>query len=713
MRWPKTMLGTFLVTLTVWLLFTWPLPKHVLTGIPAAAHHTPAEVLPMIPGDHLQFMYYCWLAGDWLAGSTPFFYNLYEFNSGDLRACYHPDTYYIPFSLIFNAGAWLGGRAFGWNLTGFVSLWLTYLLTLLLARRYAGSERLAWTAALLGLLLPYRWVNLLGGSPAGFAMMWPPAVLLGVDLAVRDGRRAGGWLAGLALLGAAWGDQHVFFFSTLAAAGWCVVAFAARAEQPLLSWAFFRRTVLALLPFVLLLGFALIFPRLMKGLTKFVTGLPPADFSVGARHWREVMNYSPEWPGFWGRSLLGISDQIYLGYTITALLLLGWLAGLWQALRDPRPYGRRFAVLTLLGVGTALALALALGYRGPRDARLYKYACRLIHPYALIRQPAKILTLLPTLLAVGAALAFAALDVGQRRRLGRIALPAALGIHRLDPSDDLAAGDAASGLRRRRGGCRAAAGGPARAGDHALARRLALRLALPALCFTVPCTDGQRLQPLHQERLFCGRLSSLRERQPGLHHRRSVGPVTRNRRPLPALPRRSVSGKGQPVPGGAHAEKSAWPSAPGAAQAGRSRLGVPHSGHRPVTSRSCAGLEPVFPGTPVGSGTLRGQAHVHRAEGQDGRRAGLRHAEPDQLGPRAAAGAPARPPHPALADPRPRPGRTAVHAAAGSAARRRQRAHGKQDVLDVAQPARDRIHQLCAGQPEAGAAVRQHGSRHR
>ena len=418
------MLGTFLVTLTVWLLFTWPLPKHVLTGIPAAAHHTPAEVLPMIPGDHLQFMYYCWLAGDWLAGSTPFFYNLYEFNSGDLRACYHPDTYYIPFSLIFNAGAWLGGRAFGWNLTGFVSLWLTYLLTLLLARRYAGSERLAWTAALLGLLLPYRWVNLLGGSPAGFAMMWPPAVLLGVDLAVRDGRRAGGWLAGLALLGAAWGDQHVFFFSTLAAAGWCVVAFAARAEQPLLSWAFFRRTVLALLPFVLLLGFALIFPRLMKGLTKFVTGLPPADFSVGARHWREVMNYSPEWPGFWGRSLLGISDQIYLGYTITALLLLGWLAGLWQALRDPRPYGRRFAVLTLLGVGTALALALALGYRGPRDARLYKYACRLIHPYALIRQPAKILTLLPTLLAVGAALAFAALDVGRRRRLGRIALPA-------------------------------------------------------------------------------------------------------------------------------------------------------------------------------------------------------------------------------------------------------------------------------------------------
>ena len=424
MRWPKTILGTGLVTLAVWLIMAWPLPRYVTTGVPAAALHAPARVVPMVPGDHLQFMYYCWLAGDWLAGRTPAFYNLYEFNTGDPRACYQPDTYYIPFSLIFNASAWLGGRAFGWNLTGFVSLWLTYFLTLLLTRRYAPDEWIAWLAALLGILLPYRWVNLFGGSPAGFAMMWPPAVLLGLDLAIRDGRRAGGWMAGLALLGAAWGDRHVFLFTTLAAAGWCVVAFAAREERPRLSWAYSRRTVLVLLPFVLLLGFALIFPRLMKGLTKLVTGLPPADFSVGPRSQREVLNYSPEWTGFWGRGKLVVSDQIYIGFTITALLLLGWLAGAWQAFRAPRAYGRRFVVLTLLGIGMTLAMVMALGYRGPRDAKLYKLVCRLIPPYTMIRQPAKILSLLPTLLAAGAALVFTVLGTGLPRRLGRIALPA-------------------------------------------------------------------------------------------------------------------------------------------------------------------------------------------------------------------------------------------------------------------------------------------------
>jgi len=424
MRWPKTILGTGLVTLAVWLIMAWPLPRYVTTGVPAAALHAPARIVPMVPGDHLQFMYYCWLAGDWLTGRTPAFYNLYEFNTGDPRACFHPDTYYIPFSLIFNTGAWLGGRAFGWNLTGFVSLWLTYLLTLLLTRRYARDEWTAWLAALLGILLPYRWVNLFGGSPAGFAMMWPPAVLLGVELAVRDGRRAGGWLAGFALLGAAWGDQHVFFFSSLAAAGGGIVAFAAREERPFLTWNYCRRTCLLLLPCALLLGFALVFPRLMKWLTEFVSGLPPADFSVGPRSQREVLNYSPEWPGYWGRSGLGVSDQIYLGYTMTVLLVLGWLAGAWQAFRAPQKYGRIFVVLTLLGLGTALVMALALGYRGPRHAKLYHYACRLIPPYALIRQPAKILSLLPTLLAVETALACVLLGASLRSARWRRALPA-------------------------------------------------------------------------------------------------------------------------------------------------------------------------------------------------------------------------------------------------------------------------------------------------
>ena len=74
---------SFAVTLGVWLLVAWPLPRYVGAGIPAAAHREAADVQPLIPGDHLQFMYYCWLAGDMVAGQTPLFYNLYEFNTGN------------------------------------------------------------------------------------------------------------------------------------------------------------------------------------------------------------------------------------------------------------------------------------------------------------------------------------------------------------------------------------------------------------------------------------------------------------------------------------------------------------------------------------------------------------------------------------------------------------------------------------------------------
>ena len=423
MRFWKTTLGTLAVTLAIWLLFTWPLPAHVASAVPAGARHAPTELQPMTPGDHLQFMYYCWLAGDWLTGQTPFFYNLYEFNTGDERACFHPDTYYIPFSLVYNLAAAAGGRAFGWNLAGFVSLWLTYVFTLLLTRRYTAGEWIAWLAAVIGILVPYRWVNLFGGSPAGFAMMWTPVVLLGIDIAIRDGRFAGGVLAGIGIIGAAWGDQHVYFFSGLAAMGWCFVAFSARETQPWFAWRHIGRCALVLLPFLFALAFALKFPKLMKLLTVHVTGQPPVDFAVGPRHWREVLNYSPEWTGFWGRSPLGISEQIYLGYTIFAVLVAGWFALLVRVLRGERGQWHRWLALSLLGVGTLGVMYLALGYRAPHDAHWFDLARRLVPKYNMIRQPAKILCLLPTLFAVGAALSLGTACAALRRRRWQIGLP--------------------------------------------------------------------------------------------------------------------------------------------------------------------------------------------------------------------------------------------------------------------------------------------------
>ena len=258
---------SFVISLCIWTWFSWPLPRYVAFGIPASAHIEPAEVQPLIPGDHLQFMYYCWLAGDMVFGKTPLFCNLYEFNTGESfakpsglprsaialrdgesaevpsaqsprdeggnhqtakedneKSGYRPDAYYFPFSLVYALSALSGGRAFGWNITGFISLWLTFFLTWLLIRRYTNETWLAACAALIAITLPFRWINLCGGSPAGFAMMWIPAIFLGIDLAVRDGRSAGGMLAGFSLLFASWTDTHVFFFGALAAPFWALIA---------------------------------------------------------------------------------------------------------------------------------------------------------------------------------------------------------------------------------------------------------------------------------------------------------------------------------------------------------------------------------------------------------------------------------------------------------------------------------------------------------
>jgi len=131
------------------------------------------------------------------------------------------------------------------------------------------------TTALLGIALPFRWINLFGGSPAGFAMAWIPAILLGVDLAVREDRIGGGILAGAAIFLASWTDKYVFFFGTLAAPVWGAMAFAARSDFQWRRSASYQRIVWALLPIGLFAAAAFLFPSLMKGLYRTVMGLAP------------------------------------------------------------------------------------------------------------------------------------------------------------------------------------------------------------------------------------------------------------------------------------------------------------------------------------------------------------------------------------------------------------------------------------------------------
>ncbi|MBN1556620.1 MAG: hypothetical protein JW951_00580, partial [Lentisphaerae bacterium] len=304
-----------LVTLFVWLVFTWPLPRFVATGIPSSDRNVEKyHRREMISGDHLQLLYHFWLAADMLRGETPVFYNLYEFNTGNDAERYRPEPYYMPFSLLYAAAAPLGGQAFGWNAAGWVALFLTFWLTWLLVRRYVRREGPALLGAVLGFMLPYRWITLLTGSPTGFGMALVPALFLGLDRAVRDGKPGGGLLAGVALLCAYGSDLHTFYFAALAAPGWCVLAWlagrrdAAAGDEAMPCCG---RLAAALAPAAAGGAAAAWLGELAQG------GFAGTDME-GGRSLDAVARFSPEPAGLVSWANLGVSNHVFFG---TALAL--------------------------------------------------------------------------------------------------------------------------------------------------------------------------------------------------------------------------------------------------------------------------------------------------------------------------------------------------------------------------------------------------------
>lgn len=409
----RVLLGSFLVSLAAWSVATWPLPRYVAEGIPIG-HRGGTGSPPRYthPGDHLQLEYHFWIFGDMLRGRTPWFYNLYEFNTGDDEERHTRSEYYFPFSLFHALGSAAGGRAFGYNVSGFLSIWFTALFTWLLVRRYVASPAISGAATLMALLLPYRWHALLGGSPTGFAMAWPPLLFWGLDRAVRDLSVRGGLWAGAAVALAYTSDLHTFFFSVLAAPAWCLAAWAAGgafAWRKASSW---RKLLTALLPVAVAAAGLVIYG-------KTAADLLSGTHMEGGRALREVMTFSPRRFGFLAWDEHPVSSQVYVGYGMLGLIVLGGCA-MGVRLLAGRPRRVRQTVFAgLLLCGGLLIAVLSLGPHGPRGAFLFLAARRWIPKYEMIRQAGKVFCLLPPVLATLSALALAALVP---RRVSRHAL---------------------------------------------------------------------------------------------------------------------------------------------------------------------------------------------------------------------------------------------------------------------------------------------------
>ncbi len=419
----KTVLVSVLATALVWGVFSWPLPRHALSGIPSSSTNVEqGDVRRMIMGDHLQVLYHYWLSADSLTGHTEPFCNPYEFNTGtdEDRKYFGFDNAF--FSAVFTLGYLAGGRAAGWNLTVFVSLLLTYLFTWLLLRNYTPNRWLPPVMAVIAIALPYRWHTLMGGSPSGLAMAWVPMLLWGLDALIRRNSLMAGTLAGLAVFFAYWNDMYVFFFCVLM--GPCWVAFVLLHDDrfPWTSRANWRRVVTAALPMAVLLVAIAVLAMLKHA------DVAAVEADAGRDSWRDVMICSPYPAGLTAWRAMGYDSFVYLGVVAPLVLLVGLVAQATLFVRGPRANGRRTACFLLLILGIAGIAVLALGARGPMNGRFFSLVRDHLPPYALVRQPAKVFSLLPPLLALAMLLAATAVErlVPRFPTAFRVVLPVAI-----------------------------------------------------------------------------------------------------------------------------------------------------------------------------------------------------------------------------------------------------------------------------------------------
>ena len=377
--------GAAAASLLLFGVMSWPLARQATEAIPSSAQnleHPPFRA--MIPGDQLQLLYHFDLVRDMLHGRIPWFRNPYEFNQGDDDAGYRPGAYFLPMSGVYAVLAERLGQAAGWNLTLWLSVAFSAFFSWRWLRRFTEDRLAAALGTGLILLVPFRWISLFGGSPAGIALMWLSLLAWGVDAAVNRPTLASGFGAGAAMLVLFWADLQTFYLAVMFLPVLLAISLLGHEEPP--PWRRWWRPVPGAAVFLVLLSvFYLWRQRHLDGST----------MSAG-RSLCEVQLFSPHPRGFWlGGN--GPDDWIFLGFAATLTLAVAWAVLLAQAAgRGPgQRDGRRIGLLMILLAALLGGACLALGMNGPLRGAALKAARAVLPHYSMIRQPAKIMALLP------------------------------------------------------------------------------------------------------------------------------------------------------------------------------------------------------------------------------------------------------------------------------------------------------------------------------
>jgi len=395
---------SLLVSMAVWVLFSWPLARYTASGIPASATNVEkGHVRQMVMGDHLQLLYNYWIFSDMLQGNTRFFRNLYEFNTGNDDERKYVGFDFMPYTAVFALGDIAAGPAFGWNLVNLFSLWMAFFFGWLLARRYVPHDAAAGVAALVCITLPYLWVALLGGSPTGMTMAFVPMLLWGIDTAVREGRLIGGLTAALALLCSYLNDAHILLFSFLALPGWSLFVLWQDEDHPRFDVKRLLKIVAAFVPLIITVLFIVVIIQSSKSAE--VSGTTVES----GRSAHEVALFTPASKGLYSWHTSQITHSIYFGYTVFILLIAGIASQLRLLVRAPAKQWRAALAMAAILFGVWLLVALALGPNGPGGGRVFDMARHWVPDYGMIRQPAKVYGMLAALLTVAAAMALRSL----------------------------------------------------------------------------------------------------------------------------------------------------------------------------------------------------------------------------------------------------------------------------------------------------------------
>ena len=342
-------------------------------------------------GDHLQAVYRLWLVGHQLANGAAPWEDPYSF-----QPLAEPQTVLAgwPFGLLYWPVGALFGPVVAWNLLLLGTIVAAGLVTYLWLRALDLSP---WAAAIGGLafaVAPYRLDQSASGHLLGWASLFIPLALLGIERARVAGtrRRAHGW-----------GALTAAALASIALSGQLHLALGA--IPFVLAYALVRRGRVALF---WTLGGAL--AAAAVGLVVRYTLIAGSAEDQG-RSLSDVRKFQAEWIDLFNRwHRPGSEEFVYFGWLTPVLAVIGVLV-LWR--------GRRWLAV-LLALGALLPILLALGTNLPT----YSVLWHALPPLRFPRVPERFMPIAD--LALAALLAFAAAELV--RRAGRRGAVVAAGL---------------------------------------------------------------------------------------------------------------------------------------------------------------------------------------------------------------------------------------------------------------------------------------------